>query len=64
MVVNESFVRRFLKSASATGTAIRFGPRAATVVGVVRDLHNLSLERPAEPEIYMPFAALPGFTWM
>ena len=60
VVVNESFVRRFLKSAAVTGTAIRFGPRAATIVGVVHDLHNLSLERPAEPEIYMPFAALPG----
>ena len=60
VVVNESFVRHFLKSAAATGTAIRFGPRAATIVGVVRDLHNLRLDLPAEPEIYMPFAALPG----
>jgi putative ABC transport system permease protein len=60
VVVNETFVRRFLKSSSATGTAIRFGPRAATIVGVVRDLRNMKLERPAEPEIYMPFAALPG----
>jgi putative ABC transport system permease protein len=60
VVVNESFVRRFLNSAAATGTAIRFGPRAATIVGVVRDLRNMKLERPAEPEIYMPFAALPG----
>jgi putative ABC transport system permease protein len=60
VVVNESFVRRFLKSTAATGTAIRFGPRAATIVGVVRDLRNMKLERPAEPEIYMPFAALPG----
>ena len=59
VVVNESFVRRFLKSSAVTGTAIRFGPRAATIVGVVRDLHNLRLEQPAEPEIYMPFAALP-----
>jgi putative ABC transport system permease protein len=59
VVVNESFLRRFLKSTPATGTAIRFGPRAATIVGVVRDLRNMKLERPAEPEIYMPFAALP-----
>jgi len=59
VVVNETFVRRFLKSTAVTGTAIRFGPRAATIVGVVRDLRNLSLDRPAEPEIYMPFAALP-----
>ena len=60
VVVNESFVRRFLKTAAVTGTAIRFGPRAATIVGVVRDLRNLGIARPAEPEIYMPFAALPG----
>ena len=60
VVVNESFVRRFLKGA-ATGTAIRFGPREATIVGVVRNLRNLGLQRSAEPEIYMPFAALP---WM
>jgi putative ABC transport system permease protein len=60
VAVNESFVRRFLKSATVTGTAIRFGPRAATIVGVVRDLRNLKLDHPAEPEIYMPFAALPG----
>jgi ABC-type antimicrobial peptide transport system permease subunit len=60
VVVNESFVRRFLNTDAVTGTAIRFGPRAATIVGVVRDLRNMKLERPAEPEIYMPFVALPG----
>lgn len=59
VVVNESFVHRFLKSVPVTGTTIRFGPSAATIVGVVRDLRNLDLKRAAQPEIYMPFASLP-----
>jgi putative ABC transport system permease protein len=61
VVVNESFARRFVKSTPVAGTVIRFGSkRTATIVGVVRDLRNLRLTRPAEPEIYMSFADLPG----
>ncbi len=60
VVVNESFAQRFLGNGPAAGTAIRFGPRAATIVGVVRDLRNMGLQRTPEPEIYMPFASLPG----
>lgn len=60
VVVNESFARKFLSGGPAAGTAIRFGPRAATIVGVVGDLRNMGLQRNPEPEIYMPFASLPG----
>jgi putative ABC transport system permease protein len=61
VVVNESLVRQFLKRSRVTGTAIRFGPsKAATIVGVVRDLRTLGLKHLPPPEIYLPFAALPG----
>lgn len=60
VVVNESFVRSYLKSTPPVGAVLRFGPRPTTVVGVVRDLHNLGLRRPARPEIYMPFVMLPS----
>ena len=58
VVVNESFVRAYLKSIPPVGAVLRFGPRPATVAGVVRDLRTLGLRQPARPEIYMPFAAL------
>jgi putative ABC transport system permease protein len=58
VVVNESFVRSYLKSVPPVGAVLRFGPKQATVVGVVRDLRTLGLRQSARPEIYMPFAAL------
>jgi hypothetical protein len=60
VVVNESFVRSYLKSIPPLGAVLRFGPRPATVVGVVCDIHTLGLRRPALPEIYTPFVALPS----
>jgi predicted permease len=58
VVVNESFVQSYLTSIPPVGAVLRLGPRPATVVGVVRDLHTLGLRRSARPEIYMPFAML------
>jgi predicted permease len=60
VVVNESFVRSYLNSTPPLGAVLRFGPRPATVIGVVFDIHTLGLRRPALPEIYMPFVALPS----
>ncbi|HSW51476.1 MAG TPA: ABC transporter permease [Bryobacteraceae bacterium] len=61
VVINESFARHYVRTATATGTVLRFGDGwTANIVGVVRDLRSASLKTSAEPEIYMPFSALPN----
>ena len=60
VVVNESFVRRFLPHRAAVGTPMDFGGHRATIVGVVKDLRNMGLQRPAVPELYLPFGSIPG----
>ena len=65
-VVNESFVRRFLGDRVALGRQIRSiahdGPEAPwrRIVGIVRDVRGRSLDKPPEPEIYIPLRQDPG----
>ncbi len=56
MVVNQTFVNRCLGGGNALGKVIRFGhvPRAATVVGVIDDVHQDGVAAPSEPEFYLP----------
>jgi predicted permease len=60
VVVNESFVRGYLQNIPPVGAVLRFGPRPATVVGVVRDIRTYGLRRAVPPEIYLPFSTLPS----
>ena len=60
VVVNESFVRSYLKNIPPVGAVLRFGPRPATVAGVVRDIHTYGLRQAPPPEIYLPFSTLPS----
>jgi putative ABC transport system permease protein len=59
-IVNSSFARKYFGEAPPLGRQIHFGGKARTIIGVIRDLRNLRLQRPPEPELYVPFAAMPG----
>ena len=54
-VVNQTFVNRFLGGGNASGKQIRFGrvPRAATIVGVIEDIHQEGAAEPSQPELYV-----------
>jgi predicted permease len=54
-VVNQTFVNRFLGGGNASGKQIRFGhvPRAATIVGVIEDVHQEGAAEPSQPELYV-----------
>lgn len=52
IVVNEAFVRRYLPGETAVGRLTDRG----TIVGVIGDVRNVGLNRPAEPELYYPAA--------
>src|SRR5579871_988262 len=63
-IVSQSFVDRFLAGEHAIGKRIRErtpkGPAPwATIVGIVGDVRRDSLDAPAVPEIYAPFAQRP-----
>jgi putative ABC transport system permease protein len=67
-VVNEEFVRRMFGTDDAIGRTVEFvGNRApaigsgiATIVGVVTDIKQISLNEVAMPDLYLPFAQRPA----
>jgi predicted permease len=62
VVVNRAFVRKFFPDGRAIGRRIHFGLTGdknfewTTIVGVVGDVHNFTLELPPEPVSYWPLA--------
>jgi len=59
VVVNESLLRRDFANRDPIGRRLRLsddGP-VLTIVGVTADLRYVGLDRPVEPEIYVPFAS-------
>ena len=52
ILVNEAFARRFFPGSDAVGQELNRG----TIVGVVGDVRQVSLDRDAEPELYYPAA--------
>ena len=52
LLVNEALVRRYFPNEDPVGRALDRG----TIVGVIGDVRNVALDRPAEPEIYYPAA--------
>lgn len=60
VVVNEAFARKFFPASEAAGQPLRFDKELRTIVGVVKDLRNLRLQRAAQPEVYMPFSVIPA----
>jgi putative ABC transport system permease protein len=52
IVVNDALVRRYLPSEDPIGVTLDRG----TIVGVIGDVRQAGLDRPAEPEIFYPQA--------
>jgi predicted permease len=61
-VVNETFARRHWPNGDAVGKSVRFRKGTATVIGVVRDLRDVTLGH-ATPRVYFPLLewAVPQF---
>ncbi|MGH7575111.1 MAG: FtsX-like permease family protein [Longimicrobiales bacterium] len=54
MIVNETFVQRFLAGRSPVGVKVNGWGKWFTIVGVVRDSKILRLSEPAAPYFYVP----------
>lgn len=55
-LVNETFVRRFMRGAAPLGRTIDVGRGPATIVGVLHDGKYGSLDERAHPVVYVPIA--------
>jgi predicted permease len=58
-VVSESFAKRLWPNEDAVGKQFTIVSRPRTVVGVVGNVRVRGLERPSEPQVYLPAAQLP-----
>lgn len=59
-LVNEAFVRSYMGGDAALGTQVStFDGSEKTVIGVVADVRQQGLDRPAVPEIYFPARTVP-----
>jgi predicted permease len=60
VVVNQTFVNRYLNGGNALGKVIRVGrvPRTATIIGVMEDVHQDSVAGASEPEFYLCMSQL------
>ena len=54
-VVSESFVRRYWPDNDPIGRTFTMATKERTVVGVVGDIRVRGLERPSEPQVYLPY---------
>jgi putative ABC transport system permease protein len=61
VVINETLARRFFPDENPIGHRLVRGKDSITIVGVVGDTRNLGLDRPVNPEIYMPLMQNPGY---
>jgi putative ABC transport system permease protein len=64
LLVNRSFAQRFFPNGDAVGRRVKFGSLAdpspwLTIVGIVRDVRDLTLEAKADLEVYVPCAQSP-----
>jgi predicted permease len=70
-LVNEQMVRQLFAGEDAVGKRFRFGPEGAdaqwiTIVGVVGDVRQMTMDSPAEAELYLPTDQIPvtfSFFW-
>lgn len=56
IIVNESVARRFFAGADPIGRTVNVHDAPRTIVGVVGDIHQVSVESEPMPEIYEPVA--------
>ena len=58
-VVSQSFVERYFPHRSPIGERFEFGFFEREIVGVVGDIRVRGLERPSEPQVYLPAGQVP-----
>jgi predicted lysophospholipase L1 biosynthesis ABC-type transport system permease subunit len=60
MVVNQTFVNRYLGGGNAVGRQVRYGrvPQTATIVGVIEDVHQDGVADASQPEFYLCMSQL------
>jgi len=58
-VVSRSFVRRYWPNENPLGRHFQFGLHDRMVVGVVGDVRVRGLDRPSEPQVYLPYQQVP-----
>ena len=59
-VVNQAMAARYFPGQDPIGQVIRIlGPAPRTIVGVIPDVRQRALQKPAEPEIYVPHTQFP-----
>jgi putative ABC transport system permease protein len=58
-VVSESFGKRYWPRESPLGKRFNLAAHERTVVGVVGDVRVRGLERPSEPQVYLPYQQVP-----
>ena len=59
VMVNATFVRRFLNGRQAVGEWVKVDGRDRQIVGVVEDGPTIHLKEPPAPYLYFPFAQMP-----
>ncbi|HWE87263.1 MAG TPA: ABC transporter permease [Terracidiphilus sp.] len=59
-VVNQTYVNRYFGGENPIGRQIRYGrvPRAATIVGVIEDIHQESPDQPSQAEFYLSMSQI------
>ena len=55
VVINETMARTFWGNQSPIGKRIQPGPKYCTIIGVVEDVKNAGLDKPAGTELYLPY---------
>ncbi|HVS14580.1 MAG TPA: ABC transporter permease [Thermoanaerobaculia bacterium] len=65
-VVNEAFAREAFAGRNPVGRSIEIGGQAVEVVGLVGDIRQTALDRPADPTLYVPQELIPrrGMTFL
>jgi putative ABC transport system permease protein len=58
-VVSQSFASRYWPGQDPIGHRFKFALSDRTVVGVVGDIRMRGLERPSEPQVYVPYGQVP-----
>jgi predicted permease len=58
-VVSKSFVERYWPGQDPLGRHFKFGMHDRAVAGVVGDIRVRGLERPSEPQVYLPYRQVP-----
>ncbi len=60
LIVNDAFVRKYFPGEDPVGRSIKTNDQDRTIIGIVGDVHQISLETEPIAEMYIPLAQLPA----